>query len=93
MPEERMDVEKQLAALNKALRLQHRSVLQYSLTAGTVVGLEFQAHSDKLRAFALAELEDARAAHGEDHGHRRRAARRSSPSSSSTPTRPRRWMR
>ena len=59
MPEERMDVEKQLAALNKALRLQHRSVLQYSLTAGTVVGLEFQAHSQKLREFAIAELEDA----------------------------------
>ncbi len=58
MPEERMDVEKQLAALNKALRLQHRSVLQYSLTAGTVIGLEFQAHSDKLREFAVAELED-----------------------------------
>ena len=53
-----MDVEKQLAALNKALRLQHRSVLQYSLTAGTVIGLEFQAHSAKLREFALAELED-----------------------------------
>ena len=53
-----MDIEKQLAALNKALRLQHRSVLQYVLTAGTVIGLEFQAHSDKLREFAAAELED-----------------------------------
>jgi bacterioferritin (cytochrome b1) len=58
MPAERMEVDKQLAALNEALRLQHRSVLQYSLTAGTVIGLEFQAHSDKLRQFARAELED-----------------------------------
>ena len=53
-----MDVEKQLKALNTALRLQYRSVLQYNLTAGTVIGLEFQAHSEKLRDFALAELED-----------------------------------
>lgn len=54
-----MDVEEQLRCLNTALRLQHRSVLQYSLTAGSVVGLEYQAHADKMRAHALAELEDA----------------------------------
>jgi bacterioferritin (cytochrome b1) len=59
MHDERMDVEKQLKALNEALELQLRSVLQYSLTAGSIVGLEFQAHADKLRGFALAELEDA----------------------------------
>ena len=29
MPEETMDVEKQVECLNDALRLQHRSVLQY----------------------------------------------------------------
>ena len=54
-----MDVEGQIEALNAALELQHRSVLQYSLTAGTVIGLEYQAHADKLRGFAVAELEDA----------------------------------
>jgi hypothetical protein len=29
-PEERMNVEQQVEALNRALRLQHRSVLEYS---------------------------------------------------------------
>jgi bacterioferritin (cytochrome b1) len=59
MPDETMDVDEQIECLNRALRLQHRSVLQYSLVAGSVVGLEFQAHADKMRQHALAELEDA----------------------------------
>jgi bacterioferritin (cytochrome b1) len=59
MTDERMDVEGQVEKLNAALSLQHRSVLQYLLAAGTVTGLQFQAHSDKLRGFAVAELEDA----------------------------------
>ena len=54
-----MDVEEQIECLNKALRLQHRSVLQYSLTAGSVIGLEYQAHAEKMREHALSELEDA----------------------------------
>jgi bacterioferritin len=54
-----MDVEAQIECLNKALRLQYRSVLMYSMTAGSVIGLEYQAHADKMRAHALAELEDA----------------------------------
>jgi bacterioferritin (cytochrome b1) len=58
-PDENMDVDEQIDCLNKALRLQHRSVLMYSLTAGSVIGLEYQAHADKMRAHALAELEDA----------------------------------
>jgi hypothetical protein len=29
MPEEKMDVEEQIECLNRALRLQHRAVLQY----------------------------------------------------------------
>jgi bacterioferritin len=58
-PDEKMDVEAQIECLNKALRLQHRSVLMYSVTAGSVIGLEYQAHADKMRAHALAELEDA----------------------------------
>jgi bacterioferritin (cytochrome b1) len=59
MPDETMDVEAQIECLNAALRLQHRSVLMYALTAGSVVGLEYQAHAEKMRAHALAELEDA----------------------------------
>jgi bacterioferritin len=59
MPDEKMDVEEQIECLNRALRLQHRSVLEYSLVAGSVIGLEFQAHADKMRAHAVAELEDA----------------------------------
>ena len=54
-----MDVEEQIRCLNVALRLQRRSVLLYSLTAGSVIGLEYQSHADKMRAHALAELEDA----------------------------------
>ena len=54
-----MDVDEQVDCLNTALRLQHRSVLQYSLVAGSVIGLEYQAHADKMRQHALSELEDA----------------------------------
>ena len=58
-PDERMDVEEQIACLNTALRLQHRSVLNYSLVAGSVIGLEYQAHAEKMRDHARSELEDA----------------------------------
>ena len=59
MAEEKMDVEEQIECLNKALRLQHRSVLNYSLVAGSVIGLEYQAHAEKMREHSLSELEDA----------------------------------
>jgi bacterioferritin (cytochrome b1) len=59
MPEEKMDVEEQVRCLNVALRLQHRSVLYYSLVAGSVIGLEYQAHADKMGKHAKSELEDA----------------------------------
>jgi bacterioferritin (cytochrome b1) len=59
MADEKMDVEKQIECLNDALRLQHRSVLQYSLVAGSVIGLEYQAHAGKMRERSLSELEDA----------------------------------
>ena len=58
-PDETMDVEEQVECLNRALRLQHRSVLLYSLTAGSVIGLEYQAHAAKMREHSLSELEDA----------------------------------
>ena len=59
MSDEKMDVAGQIDALNAALALQYRAVLQYTLTAGSVVGLEYQAHVDKLSGFAQAELGDA----------------------------------
>ena len=59
MPDEKMDVDEQIECLNRALRLQQRSVLQYSLVAGSVIGLEYQAHADKMRRHAVSELEDA----------------------------------
>jgi bacterioferritin len=59
MSEETMDVDSQIDRLNAALRLQHRSVLHYSLVAGSVIGLEYQAHAEKMREHSLAELEDA----------------------------------
>jgi hypothetical protein len=42
MSEETMEVEKQIECLNRALRLHHRSVLHYSLVAGSVIGLDYQ---------------------------------------------------
>ena len=59
MPDEKMDVDEQIKCLNRALRLQQRSVLQYALVAGSVIGLEYQAHADKMHAHSLSELEDA----------------------------------
>ena len=59
MAEETMDVEQQIESLNAALRFQHRSVLHYSLVAGSVIGLEYQAHAEKMREHSLSELEDA----------------------------------
>ena len=57
--DENMDVDAQIECLNRALRLQHRSVLMYSITAGSVIGLEYQAHAEKMKTHALSELEDA----------------------------------
>jgi bacterioferritin (cytochrome b1) len=59
MPDEKMDVDEQVECLNRALRLQLRSVLQYALVAGSVIGLEYQAHAEKMRQHAGSELEDA----------------------------------
>jgi bacterioferritin (cytochrome b1) len=56
MAEETMDVDEQIECLNRALRLQHRSVLHYSLVAGSVIGLEFQAHAEKMREEKITAL-------------------------------------
>ncbi|HUS62297.1 MAG TPA: ferritin-like domain-containing protein, partial [Acidimicrobiales bacterium] len=61
MPDDdRMEVDACVRLLHEALALQHRSVLQYSLSAGSISGLEFVGLADRLSAYAQAELVDAR---------------------------------
>jgi bacterioferritin (cytochrome b1) len=55
-----MDVPTVLECLNRALVLQHRSVLQFTMGSGSMFGLEFQAVGVELWRFAQAELTDAR---------------------------------
>jgi bacterioferritin (cytochrome b1) len=55
-----MDVDAVLASLNRALVLQQRSVLQFTMGAGSMFGLEYQAVGAELWRFARAELEDAK---------------------------------
>ena len=60
MAKETMNLGAVREKLAKALRLQYRSALQYTLTAGSIVGIEYQAFGDSLWKFAEAELEDTR---------------------------------
>jgi bacterioferritin len=55
-----MDEEGVIDALNHALRLQYRSALAYTVTAGSLVGLRFAPLAPQLAEFARAELDDAR---------------------------------
>jgi len=55
-----MDVDSVLDALNAALGLQQRSLLQLTISAGSMFGLENQAVSGKLWDFARSELEDTK---------------------------------
>ena len=58
--EERLERDKAVAALNKALRLQYRSVIQYTIAAGGVVGVENQALGERFWINAQDDLADAR---------------------------------
>ena len=58
--DEILNVEAAVEKLNAALALQYRSVLQYSLTSGSLFGFEFQALGDQLWGYGQAELADAR---------------------------------
>ena len=60
MDDETLDVEGALTLLNRALALQHRSVLQHTLNSGSLFGFEFQALGDRLWEYGQAELGDAR---------------------------------
>ena len=55
-----MDVEGMVDALNHALRLQYRSALAYTLTAGSLVGLRYAPIATTLAGFGHADLDDAR---------------------------------
>ncbi len=55
-----MKVDEVLKCLNAALRLQHRSIIQFTLAAGAMTGLENQYVADRLTSFAEGELDDAR---------------------------------
>jgi len=60
MADETMNLGAVREKLAKALRLQYRSVLQYTLTAGSITGIEYQAFGDRLWRFAEAEIDDTR---------------------------------
>lgn len=60
MAEERLDESEAIACLNRALALQYRSALQYSIVAASLKGLEAQSLSAKLTHFGDEELSGAR---------------------------------
>jgi bacterioferritin (cytochrome b1) len=62
MPEEdeKLDEKQAVERLNAALALQYRSVLQYSIVAASLTGIEAQALGSQLTEFGDSELADAR---------------------------------
>lgn len=59
--EELLDEEGAVEALNKALRLQYRSALQYSLSSSSLTGIHGQSVANLLIGYGDAELADVRA--------------------------------
>jgi bacterioferritin (cytochrome b1) len=55
-----MERKEAIAGLNEALQLQLRSVVQFTLAAGSTLGLAHAFVADRLARFARAELEDSR---------------------------------
>ena len=58
--EETLDVQGAIDCLNKALRLQYRSALGYTLAAGGMSGFEYQGFSGELAEFGRLEIDDTR---------------------------------
>jgi bacterioferritin (cytochrome b1) len=58
--EEKLDQQEAVKRLNKALALQYRSALHYSVVASSLTGIEAQAIGSKLTEFGDAELADVR---------------------------------
>ena len=57
---ETLDVAGAIECLNKALRLQYRSALGFTLAAGGMYGFEYQGFSSQLADFGRAEIDDTR---------------------------------
>ena len=57
---EPMEVDACVRLLNQALSMQHRSIVQYTMAAGAIGGLEFMGLADRLWEYAQAELADGR---------------------------------
>jgi bacterioferritin (cytochrome b1) len=53
-----MDTDEVLEKLNTALEMQYRSVLQLTVTSGSIFGFEFQALGDRIWQDADAEISD-----------------------------------
>jgi bacterioferritin (cytochrome b1) len=60
LTDEKMDVPAVIQGLNSALAKQYRSVLDFTVLAGSVRGFSYQALGDKLWSFAEEELADSR---------------------------------
>jgi len=60
MGDEGMDLDAVLEKLNRCLTLQYRSVLQLTLTSGSIFGFEYQALADRIWRDADAEINDLR---------------------------------
>ena len=58
--EEKLDVEAAISKLNNSLRLQHRSIIEYTLVGAALTGFQYQGLAGKLAEYAVAEVEDAR---------------------------------
>jgi bacterioferritin (cytochrome b1) len=60
MSDESMDVEAVLENLNRCVTLQYRSVLQQTLTSGSLFGFEYQQLGERIWSDADAEINDLR---------------------------------
>ena len=60
MTDESMDVEAVLEKLNRCVTLQYRSVLQQTLTSGSLFGFEYQQLGERIWSDADAEINDLR---------------------------------
>jgi len=58
--DEKLDREGAIEKLNDALRLQHRSVIEYTLVGAALTGFQYQGLAAQLSEYAVAELDDAR---------------------------------
>jgi bacterioferritin (cytochrome b1) len=59
-PDEKLDREDAIKRLNNALRLQHRSIVEYTLLAASMTGFQYVGIAPKLAGFAREEVDDAR---------------------------------